>query len=84
MLEDAGRLQDHHLGGNHHSQLDDHSCSLHAIAVSPCGTMMASADVSGKIVIRFSSTSADDTIKPKKISDTADVAPQHELSQDRQ
>ncbi len=55
MLGDAGLVPDTNPDGNHCSPLQTHDCTLTAVALSRCDTMMASADASGKLVIRFSS-----------------------------
>ncbi len=55
MLGDAGLVPDTNPDGNHCSKLETHECTLNAVALSSCDTMMASADASGKLVIRFSS-----------------------------
>jgi hypothetical protein len=55
VLGDAGLVPDTNPDGNHCSQLQTHDCTLTAVALSRCDTMMASADASGKLVIRFSS-----------------------------
>ena len=51
---EAGRLPDG-CNGNHCTVLDDHKCPMTALAISACNSMMASADASGRIVVRFSS-----------------------------
>ena len=51
----AGLVPDTNPDGNYCSQLQTHDCTLTAVALSRCDTMMASADASGKLVIRFSS-----------------------------
>ena len=56
MLEEAGQLPDTYPDGNHQHGLNDHECIVTAVAVSSCGSMMASADTSGKIVLRFACT----------------------------
>jgi len=55
VLGDAGLVPDTNPDGNHCSKLETHECTLNAVALSSCDTMMASADASGKLVIRFSS-----------------------------
>ena len=55
VLGDAGLVPDTNFDGNHSNQLQTHDCMLTAVALSRCDTMMASADASGKLVIRFSS-----------------------------
>ena len=54
VLRDAGQVPDAHGDGNHFSQISDHECTLTAVAISACGSMMASADASGRLVVRFS------------------------------
>ena len=51
VLADAGRGPD--ADGNHCRQLDEHDCTVTAVALSGCGTMMALADASGRLVIQF-------------------------------
>lgn len=55
MLGEAGLVPDTQPDGNHCSQLQTHDGTLTAVALSSCDTMLASADASGKLVIRFSS-----------------------------
>lgn len=54
VLADAGAGPD--ADGNHCRQLNEHDCTVTAVALSGCGTMMASADASGRLVIRFSTS----------------------------
>lgn len=53
VLATAGRLPDDGHG-NHCTLFDDHKCPVTALAISACNSMMASADASGRIVVRFS------------------------------
>lgn len=53
VLATAGRLPDDGHG-NHCTVFDDHKCPVTALAISACNSMMASADASGRIVVRFS------------------------------
>ncbi|DBA69746.1 TPA: hypothetical protein ACH3X2_14308 [Trebouxia sp. C0005] len=55
VLGDAGLVPDTSPGGNHCNQLQFHDCTLTAVALSRCDTMMASTDASGKLVVHFSS-----------------------------
>ncbi|KAL0023002.1 hypothetical protein WJX79_005786 [Trebouxia sp. C0005] len=50
VLGDAGLVPDTSPGGNHCNQLQFHDCTLTAVALSRCDTMMASTDASGKLV----------------------------------
>ncbi|KAL3157356.1 hypothetical protein ABBQ32_011838 [Trebouxia sp. C0010 RCD-2024] len=53
VVAEAGRLPDG-WNSNHCIVLTDHKCPMTALAVSTCNSMMASADASGRIVVRFS------------------------------
>ena len=56
VLAEAGDLPSMNIAQHNNQclELEDHMCSLTALTVSACGSMMATADASGTLVVRFS------------------------------